>query len=228
MLIVQGHDAAVVAGGLRRYRLARRGPAAASGAARRPDAPPRRRAEAARCTASCRSIGDLDDRRTLARLRPRRPSRCCIARRRLPTGSDDPRTRNLLAALAARADYTAALRVSLDVRRLRRLRRRARRRNAAGARADAARAPARRRRSDGCAPGRRATACALSILRVPGIYAPTRLPLERLKHGTPALAAGRRRVHEPHPRRRPRARRRRGALSRPPESRLQRRATTAR
>ena len=28
----------------------------------------------------------------------------------------------------------------------------------------------------------------LSILRVPGIYAPTRLPLERLKHGTPALA----------------------------------------
>jgi nucleoside-diphosphate-sugar epimerase len=29
----------------------------------------------------------------------------------------------------------------------------------------------------------------LSILRVPGIYAPTRLPLERLKHGTPALVA---------------------------------------
>ena len=28
----------------------------------------------------------------------------------------------------------------------------------------------------------------LSILRAPGIYAPTRLPLERLRHGTPALA----------------------------------------
>ena len=28
----------------------------------------------------------------------------------------------------------------------------------------------------------------LSILRAPGIYASTRLPLERLKHGTPALA----------------------------------------
>ena len=27
----------------------------------------------------------------------------------------------------------------------------------------------------------------LSILRAPGIYAPTRLPLERIKHGTPAL-----------------------------------------
>jgi nucleoside-diphosphate-sugar epimerase len=29
----------------------------------------------------------------------------------------------------------------------------------------------------------------LSILRVPGIYAATRLPLERLRQGTPALAA---------------------------------------
>jgi nucleoside-diphosphate-sugar epimerase len=28
---------------------------------------------------------------------------------------------------------------------------------------------------------------ALSILRVPGIYAATRLPLDRLRHGTPAL-----------------------------------------
>jgi nucleoside-diphosphate-sugar epimerase len=32
--------------------------------------------------------------------------------------------------------------------------------------------------------GRRVT---LTILRVPGIYAPTRLPLDRLRHGTPAL-----------------------------------------
>jgi nucleoside-diphosphate-sugar epimerase len=30
---------------------------------------------------------------------------------------------------------------------------------------------------------------ALAILRVPGIYARTRLPLERLKHGTPALVS---------------------------------------
>ena len=37
--------------------------------------------------------------------------------------------------------------------------------------------------------GARATACALPILRVPGIYAETRLPLERIRQGTPVLAA---------------------------------------
>ena len=48
---------------------------------------------------------------------------------------------------------------------------------------------------------------ALSILRVPGIYAETRLPLERIRQGTPALVARRRRLHQPRARRRSRARR---------------------
>jgi nucleoside-diphosphate-sugar epimerase len=103
-------------------------------------------------------------------------------------GRDDPRTRNLLAALASARIIPqhfvylstsgvygdcAGARV-VETRPLRAQTPRARRRIAAE----------RRLRTWSARNG-----VALSILRVPGIYAPTRLPLERLKHGTPALAA---------------------------------------
>jgi nucleoside-diphosphate-sugar epimerase len=132
-------------------------------------------------------VGDLDDRRTLDRLAmaPFAVLHCAPP----PSGSkDDPRTRNLLAALASARIiprhfvYLSTSGVYGDC---------------AGARVAETRptrpeTPRARRR---VAAERRLRAfaadhgVALSILRVPGIYAPTRLPLERLKQGTPALVA---------------------------------------
>ena len=132
-------------------------------------------------------FGDLDERRSLSRL----DLRASAVLHCVPPpaeGRDDPRTRNLLAALSgariiprhfvylstsgvygdcagARVAETRAVRAQTP---------RARRRAAA------------ERRLRAWAAGNGVT---LSILRVPGIYAPTRLPLERLKHGTPALVA---------------------------------------
>jgi nucleoside-diphosphate-sugar epimerase len=132
-------------------------------------------------------FGDLDDRRSLARL-DLGASAVLHCAPPPADGRDDPRTRNLLAALSgariiprhfvylstsgvygdcagARVAETRAVRAQTP---------RARRRVAAERRL---RAWARR------------NGVTLSILRVPGIYAPTRLPLERLKQGTPALEA---------------------------------------
>ena len=131
--------------------------------------------------------GDLDDRRTLARLRTG-PFAVLHFAPPPSEGRDDPRTRNLLAALASARIIPrhfvylsttgvygdcAGARVA-ETRPLRAQTPRARRRAAAER---LLRAWAARNR------------VALSILRVPGIYAPTRLPIERLKQGTPALAA---------------------------------------
>jgi nucleoside-diphosphate-sugar epimerase len=103
------------------------------------------------------------------------------------SGDEDARTANLLAALEkcgilpARVVYVSTSGVYGDC---------------GGARVDEARAPApvtarARRRLDAerrlaawCGP----RAIALVILRVPGIYAAERLPLERLRAGTPVLA----------------------------------------
>jgi nucleoside-diphosphate-sugar epimerase len=129
--------------------------------------------------------GDLDDRRMLARLDVGADAVVHCAPP--PSeGRDDPRTRNLLAALSSariiprRFVYLSTSGVYGDcggarvheTRPLRAETPRARRRLAAERRL---RRWATRHR------------VALSILRVPAIYAPTRLPLERLRHGTPAL-----------------------------------------
>lgn len=132
-------------------------------------------------------MGDLDDRRTLARLRMAPFAVLHFA----PPPSDgrgDPRTCHLLAALATARIIPrhlvyvstsgvygdcAGARVA-ETRPLRAQTPRARRRVAAEGQL---RAWAARR------------GVTLSILRAPGIYALTRLPLERLKQGTPALCA---------------------------------------
>ena len=132
-------------------------------------------------------LGDLDDRRSLARL-DLGVSAVLHCAPPPSEGRDDPRTRNLLAALSAariiprRFVYLSTSGVYGDC---------------AGARVTETRpvraqTPRARRRAD--AEHRlRAWAVrnrvALSILRVPGIYSSTRLPLVRLSHGTPALVA---------------------------------------
>jgi nucleoside-diphosphate-sugar epimerase len=132
-------------------------------------------------------LGDLDDRRTLVRLNVR-PFAVVHLAPPPAEGRDDPRTRNLLAALASARIiprhfvYLSTSGVYGDcagaqvaeTRPLRPQTPRARRREAAE----------RRLRTWAARNG-----VALAILRVPGIYAPTRLPLERLKQRTPALVA---------------------------------------
>jgi len=132
-------------------------------------------------------VADLDDRRTLERLNLR-PFAVVHLAPPPSEGRDDPRTRNLLAALASARIiprhfvYLSTSGVYGDcagaqvteTRPLRPQTPRARRRSAA------------ERRLRTWAAHNRVT---LSILRVPGIYAATRLPLERLKQRTPALVA---------------------------------------
>ena len=131
--------------------------------------------------------GDLDHVRTLARLRlsPYAVLHCAPP---AAGGDDDFRTRNLIAALASarslpcRFVYISTSGVYGDC---------------AGARVAETRAPApatprarrrvaaeRRLRRWG-----RANPVRLSILRAPGIYSADRLPVDRLRQGTPALAA---------------------------------------
>jgi nucleoside-diphosphate-sugar epimerase len=149
----------------------------------------RRRDEAARLRAHgiAPIVGDLDRGATLARLRAA-PFGVLHFAPPPSDGRDDPRTRRLIASLARariipqRFVYISTSGVYGDC---------------AGARVSEARArraqtPRARRRVD--AEDRlRAWAgrnrIALAILRVPGIYAQTRLPLERIRHGTPVLAA---------------------------------------
>jgi len=132
-------------------------------------------------------LGDLDDRRSLTRLDL---GAWAVLHCAPPPaeGRDDPRTRNLLAALSGARIiprhfvYLSTSGVYGDCAGAR----------VAETRPVRAQTPRARRRA---AAERRLRAWAshngvtLSILRVPGIYAPTRLPLERLKHGTPALVA---------------------------------------
>jgi len=132
-------------------------------------------------------VADLDHRRTLGRLNTR-PYAVVHLAPPPSEGRDDPRTRNLLAALASARIIPrhfvylstsgvygdcAGAQVS-ETRPLRPQTPRARRRSAAE----------RRLRTWAAHNG-----VTLSILRVPGIYASTRLPLERLKQRTPVLVA---------------------------------------
>ena len=132
-------------------------------------------------------VGDLDRPRTLARLRT---APFAVLHFAPPPGEgrDDPRTRHLLAALASariiprHIVYISTSGVYGDCDGVRVSESRARR----------ARTPRARRRIAAEDRLRRFAAhhrISLAILRAPGIYAATRLPLERLRHGTPALTA---------------------------------------
>jgi nucleoside-diphosphate-sugar epimerase len=130
---------------------------------------------------------DLDQARTLTRLHlsPWAVLHCAPPP---PTGEDDTRTRNLIAALSSarslprRFVYISTSGVYGDC---------------AGARVDETRTPApatprARRRAAAEARLRRwgrARPVRLSVLRAPGIYSEDRLPIERLREGTPALKA---------------------------------------
>ncbi|QDZ28603.1 SDR family oxidoreductase [Noviherbaspirillum sp. UKPF54] len=127
-------------------------------------------------------VADLDQPATLARLARLAPYIAHLAPPQ-PDGVHDRRTRNLTAILpdAATLVYVSTTGVYGDC---------------GGALIDETRAPSPRnarakRRVDAEAVLRawaRRSGSRLSILRVPGIYAADRLPLERLQKGTPALA----------------------------------------
>ena len=140
--------------------------------------------------------GDLDLRRTLTRLRI---SPFAVLHFAPPpaSGDDDTRTRNLIAALRSagslprRFTYISTsgiygdcsgARVS-ETRRAAPATPRARRRVAAEARLRKL-----GRGNTRCARGVRSSTT-LSILRAPGIYSEARIPVERLRSGTPALRA---------------------------------------
>lgn len=127
-------------------------------------------------------VADLDDRASLRRLAGLAPWVVHLAPPQ-PSGLLDRRTRNLTAILPERARlvYVSTSGVYGDC---------------GGEKIDETRTPApsnarARRRLDAetvlRAWGARRTA-RLAILRVPGIYAADRLPLKRLREGTPALA----------------------------------------
>ncbi len=131
--------------------------------------------------------GDLDRLASLARLRTA-PFAVLHFAPPPSEGNDDPRTQRLIAALTRarsipqRFVYVSTSGVYGDC---------------AGARIDErrprrAQTPRARRRVAAEIRLRRWAArygVALAILRAPGVYAPTRLPIERIKQGTPVLAA---------------------------------------
>jgi nucleoside-diphosphate-sugar epimerase len=131
--------------------------------------------------------GDLDDYTTLGRLRTA-PFAVLHFAPPPSSGRDDPRTQKLIAALARariipqRFVYISTSGVYGDC---------------AGARvteshARRAQTPRARRRiaaEDRLRAWARGHGVQLAILRAPGIYAPTRLPLDRIAQGTPVLAA---------------------------------------
>lgn len=133
-------------------------------------------------------VGDLDDFRTLARVAI---APFAVLHLAPPPGEgrDDARTQKLLAALTKRGRipqrfvYISTSGVYGDC---------------AGARVNeahvrSARTPRARRRvaaEDRVREWAASHRVSASILRVPGIYAQSRLPLERIRHGTPVLADG--------------------------------------
>jgi nucleoside-diphosphate-sugar epimerase len=132
-------------------------------------------------------VADLDLARSLARLRTA-PYAVLHFAPPPSEGHDDPRTRHLVAALAKariiprRFVYLSTSGVYGDCAGAR----------VAETRPARARTPRARRRAAAEAVLRAWCArsgVALSVLRVPAIYAATRLPLDRIRHGTPVLHA---------------------------------------
>jgi nucleoside-diphosphate-sugar epimerase len=120
-------------------------------------------------------IGNLDDRASLARLRALAPRLIHLAPP--PNGGrGDPRTRHLLSALKApqRAVYISTSGVYGD-------------RGGAWTDETVPLAPVNERTVRRVAAERLMRAAGATVLRVPGIYAHDRLPLDRLRAGSPAL-----------------------------------------
>jgi len=152
------------------------------GLTRRPDDIPKLRAHGI-----VPIVGDLDRLPTLSRLRAA-PFAVLHFAPPPSEGRDDPRTQKLIAALARarsipqRFVYISTSGVYGDC---------------AGARVSEmrprrAQTPRARRRvaaEDRLRDWAKRYGVVLSILRAPGIYAETRLPLDRLKHGTPTLVS---------------------------------------
>ncbi|MFN9141414.1 MAG: NAD-binding protein [Betaproteobacteria bacterium] len=136
------------------------------------------RVPALRAAGALPIVGNLDDRASLRRLRGLAPWLIHLA----PppnSGRTDPRTRHLLAALAGSARrlvYISTTGVYGDH---------------GGALIDetARPQPANDRAVRRLDAERQMRAAGAAVLRVPGIYAHDRLPLERLRAGTPALRA---------------------------------------
>ena len=132
-------------------------------------------------------VGDLDDFRSLARLPPG-PFAVVHAAPPPAEGRDDPRTQRLIAALAQhgriprRFVYISTSGVYGDCAGARVAEHRPRR-------AQTPRAKRRIAAEDRLRAWAARLGVVLAILRVPGIYAPTRLPVDRVKHGTPVLNA---------------------------------------
>ncbi|MDH5286288.1 MAG: SDR family oxidoreductase [Betaproteobacteria bacterium] len=159
-----------------------RGRARMTGLVRRAEDSPRLRAHGV-----VPIVGDLDDFRSLDRLPPG-PFAVVHAAPPPSEGRDDPRTQRLVAALIRhgriprRFVYISTSGVYGDC---------------AGARVDEhrprrAQTPRAKRRvaaEDRLRAWAAAHGVSLAILRAPGIYAATRLPLERVRHGTPVLSA---------------------------------------
>lgn len=164
-----------------RSALLLRGRARLYGLTRRADDAPRLRARGI-----VPLIGDLDDFRALARLRVA-PWGVLHFAPPPAEGRDDPRTQHLVAALAKarripqRFVYVSTSGVYGDCAGARVAETRPRR-------AQTPRAVRRVAAEDRLRAWAAANSVSLSVLRVPGIYADTRLPLERLRHETPVLA----------------------------------------
>jgi nucleoside-diphosphate-sugar epimerase len=130
-------------------------------------------------------VGDLDDLRTLTRLAAA-PFGVMHFAPPPGEGRDDPRTRNLIATLTKarripqRFVYVSTSGVYGDCAGARVPETRPRR-------AQSPRATRRVAAEDALRAWAAAQGVRLAVLRVPGIYAETRLPLERLKHETPVL-----------------------------------------
>ena len=201
---------------MRRRRAARRVAAARARPPARPDPHAPQDAPKLRAHGIVPIVGDLDDFAHAARVLParavRRAAFRAAARATAATirarRSSSPRSRRR-GIIPQRFVYISTSGVYGDCAGARIAETRA------APRADAARASVASPPRIGCAHGRRATACRLTILRAPGIYAATRLPLERITPADAGARARRRRLHEPHPRRRSRARGGRRAVPRP-------------
>jgi len=131
-------------------------------------------------------VGDLDHLKTLRRLRAA-PFAVLHFAPPPSEGRDDPRTQKLIAALARarsipqRFVYVSTSGVYGDCAGAR----------VAESRPRRAQTPRARRRvaaEDRLRAWAKRHGVALAILRVPGIYAESRLPVERIRHGTPVLA----------------------------------------
>ena len=175
ILLIGCGDVALRTAGLLRHK------ARLYGLTRRPDDAPRLRA-----AGIIPIVGDLDRLQSLDRLRAA-PFAVLHFAPPPSEGRDDPRTRRLIAALARarsipqRFVYVSTSGVYGDCAGARVSEMRPRR-------AQTPRAHRRVAAEDRLRAWARRYGVSLSILRAPGIYTETRLPVERLKHGTPTLA----------------------------------------